>query len=275
LLVVPPNADPALTAAAAEVASAYAAERGLAFEQRAVLDASTVTANVTKIAYFPNAGFDPALITSPVTLVAIGQCDAAAANVIALCFGGSASEQAAFVAGYVAALTADDWRLGMLYSPSSAGTADDFRAGAEYYCGSCIPLAPPPGEFPLVVQGDPANWQTVADELLLNFTRVVYLPPEMAASDAAGYLASFGVLFVGTGQPPEALAANWIASVAADPVAALREQLPTALEGQPATGSSSLTLTNVNGAYISEARLANIQTVIADLVAGYITLPAD
>lgn len=275
LLVVPPDADPALATAAAEVAAAYATERGLVFEQRAVLDAASVTPNVTKIAFFPNAGFDPSLITSA-SLVAIGECEASAANVIAICLSGSASEQAAFIAGYVAAITADDWRVGMLYSPSSTVLADDFRAGAEYYCGSCIPLAPPPGEFPLAAQaGDAANWQTAADELLLNFTRVVYLAPEMAISDAATYLANFGVLFVSTGPPPEALAGNWIASVSADPVAALREQLPVALEGQQAASASSLALTNVNAAYISEARLGHIQAVIADLLAGFILLPVD
>jgi hypothetical protein len=276
LLVVPPDADPALAAVAGEVAAAYAAERGLVFEQSSALDAAAIPSNVTKVAYFPNASFDPALVSSPISLVAIGQCESAATNVIALCLTGNASEQAAFVAGYVAALTADDWRVGMLYSPASASTADDFQAGAEYYCGSCIPLSPPPGEFPLASQAaDPTNWQSAADELLLNFTRVVYLTPEMATSGAATYLANYSVLFIGTGTPPDALVGSWIASISADPADALRQQLLAALDGQIPAASGSLALTNMNSAYISEARLANIQTVIADLLSGFILLPTD
>jgi hypothetical protein len=273
LLLASPDADATLVSQVAQIAGEYAAQNSMAFEQRAGLDVATMPANLAKLVYFPTVGFDPAIVPANVSMVAVGECSAPAANIIPLCLSGGADAQAAFIAGYVAALTADDWRMGMIYSGAYSVLADDFIAGAEYYCGACVPLSPPLNEFPAAVQGEAAGWQAAADQLLSTFVRVVYLTPDLENSGAAEYLAGFGVLIIGSGTPAASLTANWLASVSSDEGAFLSSALPQALAGQSPTNASSLGLSNVNTAYISEARLANIQAVIADLLSGYIVLP--
>lgn len=277
ILVAPPQADAALASAAAEVGAQYATEHQLRFEQRQLLDPAAIPAETSKLILLapdPGAAALAAAVPSA-EVVTIGFApEAQPANVVSILAGSAGSDTSAFIAGYTAAVVADDWRAGMIYTAASQALADDFLAGAEYYCGACVPLAPPEAEFPMAAQAsDATNWQSAADLLLANFTRVVYLAPELEASGAGQYMAGFGVLLLGTGTPPSDVAANWLASVAADPIAALRQQLPLALDGQSSQSAAILGLSQVNSIYISEAKLANIQSVIADLLSGYITLP--
>lgn len=278
LLVSPPQADPALSVATAELVAAYAAEQQVRFEQRALLDPALVPAELTILVLLaPDPGAEALSAAAPqARIIAIGFSPEAAPNLIALPLGGGEAGSAAFIAGYVAALTADDWRAGMLYTPATAAWVDDFVAGAQYFCGACIPLAPPDAELPLSAQAsDAGSWQAAADQLLAGGAQVVYLAPELEASQAAQYLVDSGVLLVGSGEPSPDLDAGWLVSVAVDPQAALRQQLPSVLAGQPPGSGPSLGLTHINSNYLGEGRLADIQTVIADLFAGFILLPAE
>lgn len=277
LLVAPAEGDPKLAAAAAEILAAYAGRNQMQFEQRSSLNFQELPANLaTLVLLAPDTGVVALAAAAPqARIITIGfSPESPLANVTTLSAGGDESA-VAFVAGYVAALTAEDWRAGMLYSPASANLVDDFLAGGEYFCGACSPVAPPYYEYPLAVQaGDSQNWQAAADELLAQSVRVVYLAPEMEASGAAEYLSNFGILLVGNQAPPEALAGSWIASISSDPIATLREQLPLALSGQPLGANRSLTLLNVNLAYLGLGRQANVQGVIDDLLSGFILLPS-
>lgn len=279
ILLAPPESDALLVAAAAEIATTFASSHDLRFEQVAALNASELPGNLAiLIVLAPDPGAaELAAAAASAQVIAIGFTPTAeAANLQTLLANATESGAAAFIAGYVAELTATDWRAGMLYSQASAELVDDFVAGGEYYCGSCAPVAPPYNEYPQFAQAtDAANWQSAADQLLAQSVSVVYLAPELENSGAAQYLASFNILLVGGGAPPADATANWLASVSADPIAALREQLPLALAGEPVTQSSSLVVSNANAAYLSDARLAYIQTIINDLLSGYIVLPED
>jgi hypothetical protein len=278
LLVSPPQADPALAFATAELAAAYAAGNQMRFEQRALLDPAQVPAELSALLLLaPDPGAAALAAAAPqAQIIAIGFSPESAPNLVALPLSGGEEGSSAFIAGYVAALTAEDWRAAMLYTPSSASWVNDFVAGAEYFCGACIPIAPPDAELPLAAQAaDAQSWQAAAEQLLAGRAQVVYLAPELEASEAAQYLASFGVLLIGSGEPLSSLEASWLASISTDPIAALREQLPLTLAGQAPAPSPSLVLTHVNSAYLSEARLADVQEVIEDLLAGFIRLPAE
>lgn len=278
MLVAPPQADAALTVAAAEMVAAFAAEHQLQFEQRQLLDPAQLPAGLEKLILLaPDPGTAVLAAAAPqLPIITVGFApDGQFANVTTIGLSGDQDAQAAFIAGYVAALTADDWRAGMLYTAVSAPLADDFLAGAEFFCGACNPVAPPQAEYPQAVQvADAASWQVAADQLLASQIRVVYLPPELEASGAGQYLASFGVLLIGSGTPPEHLAASWLVSIGANPEAFLREQLPLALNGQPFETFYPLVLTHVNLSYLGEGRLSYVQTTMDDLMAGFILLPA-
>lgn len=278
LLVAPPQADAALVATADELVSAYAVQQQLRFEQRQLLDSTQLPAGLSMLVLLaPDPGAAALAAAAPqARVITIGFVpEGQFSNLVSLPFDNSGADSAAFIAGYVAALTAEDWRAGILYTPASANLVNAFVAGAEYFCGACIPIAPPEADLPLVVQaGDAANWQAAAEQLLASNARVVYLTPELETSGAGQYLASFGLLLIGTGAPPADLAASWLASVLVDQLVLLRQRLPLAFAGQPFDDGGGLLLSQVNSAYLGEGRLADIQQVIDDLRSGFIVLPA-
>lgn len=277
LLLVPEGADAAVAAESAAILQAYAAEIGLAYEQHSSLIAAELPANLSLLLVLsptPTLG-ELAAAAPQARVIALGfDPGLAAANLEVLTFGSGSSSQAAFIAGYGAALLTEEWRVGVLYSAAEITLANAFVAGAEYFCGACDSLAPPYEDYPLAVQADPANWQASADQLLNLGVRTFYLTPAMEVPELEAYLASWGVAIIGASAPAEAAAGNWAFSVAADPLAALRSALPARLRGQePGEVTSSLGLSNVNETLFSSARQAHIAEIIADLLAGFIAVP--
>lgn len=278
ILLAPPESDANLVIVVSELSAAYAAANGMQFEQRSLLNPAEMPSSLEKlIVIAPDPGVAALAATAPqAQVIAIGfSPDASLANLTSLPLGGDDANQIAFIAGYIAAISAEDWRSGILYSSASAAVLNDFIAGAEYFCGSCAPVSPPFIEYPVAAQADSANWQPAADQLLAQFVKVVYLTPELEASGAAQYLASSGVLLIGSGTPPAELANSWVVSVTSDPVAALRQLLPVALEAQPLQPVDSLSLLNANANLFSESRQIYVQRIIDDLTNGYIQLPND
>lgn len=277
MLLAPDGSDAVTVSFAADTASQYAAVNGFAFEQRVVLSSAEIPANLAVLLILaPDPGTVELAAAAPnVRIITLGFTPATAmANVVSISNASASANAAAFIAGYIAELTADDWRAGFLYTPASANLVEDFIAGGEYYCGACAPVAPPYGDYPTSAQADTASWQSGADALLVQSVKVVYLAPELEASGAAPYLASFGVLIIGYGTPPAEISSNWLASVNADISGAVRQQLNDALAGQSLTFSSPITVTNAHPGYLSPSRIDNIQIVINDLLAGYIVLPS-
>jgi hypothetical protein len=277
LLIKPDGADEEIAAMVAQVAALYAEGHGMRFEVRSGLDPEFVPNELEKLLVLaPDPGALALAAAAPNSaVITIGFApDGELPNLTALEVGGGSQEVSAFVAGYAAALSADDWRAGMIYTSQSAHLVDDFISGVEYFCGSCIPVAPPNLNYPQAVQApDPANWQAAADELLGQFIRVVYLAPEIEISAAASYLANYGVFLLGASEPPAELSTHWIASISLGSSAELREQLAAAIDGQ-VPESNGIILSNVNPALLSEGRQAHIQALISDLLAGLIT-PGD
>jgi hypothetical protein len=279
ILLAPPDSDPQLAAVAAELISSYAVTNGLQFEQRSLLNPAELPTSLSKLVVLaPDPGTAALVSGLPQTqVVTIGfTVENAGPNIVGIPLGGADSASSAFIAGYIAAISAEDWRAGMLYTESSAALVNDFTSGAEYFCGSCAPFLQPLIEYPVAAQAaDAQNWQSAADQLVSQLVKVVYLAPELEAGGAAQYLASSGVLIIGSGAPPAEIANSWVVSVSSDQASALREVLTLALNGQPFESTSSLSLTNANPNLFSESRQANVATVIQDLMSGYIQLPVD
>lgn len=277
ILLVPEGADAAVAAESGAILQSYAAENGLAYEQRGSLAPAELPANLSLLLALsptPNLG-ELAAAAPQARVIALGfDPGTAAANLEIFNLSGSSSDQAAFVAGYGAALATDDWRIGVLYSAAEITLANAFVAGAEYFCGSCEPLAPPYQDYPLAQQSDPANWQAGADQLISLGVRTIYLTPAMEVPEFEAYLASWGVAIIGASAPSEAAAGSWMFSVTADPLAALRQGLPAWLRGQATGGvTTSLALSHVNEGLFSAARQTHVQQIISDLLAGFIVLP--
>jgi hypothetical protein len=276
ILLKPAGSDAAVAEIAAEVASGFASERGMRFEERDTFDPAQAPAELVKLIVLPPDPGALSIATSlpGVAVITIGFTpDGESPNLESLAATGS-PEAVAFIAGYVAAISAENWRTGMIYSPQSEHLVDDFMSGVEYFCGLCIPAAPPDHDYPQAFQAqDAQTWQAAADALLGQSVQVVYLSPEMEFSGAGSYLASFGVLLIGSAEHPADISASWIASISGYSIDQLREQLTPLLDGQ-APQVNAIELTNVNPALLSDGRQAHIQALISDLLAGMIT-PGD
>ncbi|MCL4257137.1 MAG: hypothetical protein KJZ53_01255 [Anaerolineales bacterium] len=273
LLVAPEDADVNLLAEVQAAASGFAAAQGLQLEQRAAISAAELPANLQAAVLLADPGIQELAAAAPqVRFVTVGFAPAESlANVISVSAAAAAgSQDAAFIAGYIAAMSANDWRTGILYGPADAGLVDAYRAGAAYFCGACVPAGPPNTRYPVAAQAAPDSWQAAVDQFMIEFVRVVYITPEMENSGAAQYLASFGVMLIGTSAPPAEAAHLWIASVAAQSGDSLQTQLQQALAGQAPSAASGLSVEHINPSLFSQSRLDFVQLTIQELLSGLV-----
>lgn len=278
ILLTSPQSETGLSNATFEIVSKYASDHGMQFKHVTVLNPAEMPPSLQKLVVLaPDPGVSAlAAAATQAQVITIGFAgDPNFGNITSLPLSGDHESQVAFIAGLIAAMSAEDWRAGVLYTGGRASIVNDFVTGAEYFCGSCDAVSPPYVNYPVIAQADAQNWQSAIDLLLSQSVHVVYLTPDLETSGAAQYLANFGALIIGNGAPPPDLANSWLVSISSDPTAALRQLLPLALDGQPLNLVSAISLSNANTDLLSESRMSFVQQVIDDLLAGYIQLPTD
>ena len=271
--------DPQLLAEAELLIQSHAAQQNLIYEKRETLSAAELPAELDLLVIIgPHEGLAELAAAAPqVRIIGIElteQLDVANVQLISL--GAQRAQQAAFISGYTAALSTEDWRVGALHAPQSLNLAQAFLSGVEFFCGSCAPVRPPYNEYPQAAQVESAqNWQAGADLLIGLSVESVYLTPELELPEVQQYLVDRGILLIGSHLTSPEFSSAWLATVSTDSLAALRQQLPQALAELPLSSDlSALELTEVNEAYLSEARLRHIDQVISDLLNGFIALPS-
>jgi hypothetical protein len=189
------------------------------------------------------------------------------------------AEDQAFVAGYVATVITDNWRSGGLIASEATSIQDAFANGGRYFCGDCAPGWPLKVYYPVVgsadAPADGAAWVATAQTLFdTDKVDVFYLSSEASQPDVINFLAGrnqldHALIVVGAVPPPDALRAQWAATVQLDPQEALKEVLPQVLAGKSAGKVNvPVTLTNVNTQLLSEGRLKQAQLMMADLASG-------
>jgi hypothetical protein len=153
-------------------------------------------------------------------------------------------ENQAFVAGYLTALLSTDYRAGGLIpsdGPLGGVLQEAFNNGAHFYCGVCAPGWPLiyyPQVAALPTASDGPAWQSAAAGLFdSQDIDVIYVSPEASRQEVFGYLqgkTQFDklVLVVGAQTPPDALKAQWAASIRFDLVAALQQAWPDIAAGK-------------------------------------------
>lgn len=279
LFYVSPDSDPQLAAEARQIFQNYASEQQLNFEEAASLSVENMTPQTELLLLIgPYQGLAELAAAAPqARIIAIGSGQQVeASNLQSLTLSTLADEQTAFIAGYIAALSTEDWRIGLIYTPEDILLAEAFIAGMKFFCGSCKPVAPPYTDYPQIEQiTDAQNWQPAADMLFSQFAKTVYLTPQLESPAIQEYFFNRDILLVGSRLSDPRFGEGWLASVSADSLSTLRQQLPLALAGLPLeTEASPLTLSEINPSYLSEARLRDVQQVIDDLLVGFIALPS-
>lgn len=182
----------------------------------------------------------------------------------------------AFLAGYIAAMLANDYRTGMIGEKDSAGSdiaTLAYANGRQFYCGLCNPVAPPWYEYPIVVdmaadvpEGE-AN--AYADALKDRLVQVAYIYPTVQMPSQVNYTASLGMWMIGENHPPEDARANWIATIQPDWITAVQSAWADIVSGSGGRSyPSPLTMTDINSDLLSEGRQRLAQEMLDDLVNG-------
>lgn len=212
-----------------------AAESGLDFETRDSIMASEITPDIKVIVFLEQPENLGSLASSaPNTqFVAISSQDwnpPPNGNIIRI-----NNDHAAFLAGYLSAMIAPNFRVGALQIAENNAFNQAFVNGVNYYCGICASVVFPYTTYPVVSQqpaGSPSvNWQSAFNEINLSKVNVLFLPQEAATPDLSAFLATQEIAVVGNAPPPEELRGKWVATVSSDGLTALREMWPDLLAG--------------------------------------------
>lgn len=138
-----------------------------------------------------------------------------------------------FVAGYIAAMQTEEWRVGMLGFADQSDYRIGFINGAIYFCGLCLPQYPPYEDYPLFVEvNDGAEFEELkagVDLLVQKDIQIVYLAPGTDDSELILYLSQLGINMIGNQRPPSVPETLWIASVSWDWLSAVEDALPKML----------------------------------------------
>jgi hypothetical protein len=232
------------------------------------------------IAYPPDPGLATLMAAAPqVQFLAVGIANLPPApNLSTLGSTGQPVDQAAFLAGYTAALLSQDYRVGIATlkdDPRGLEAEQAFSNGMHYYCGLCQVSFPPFYTYPVHIEipGDATADQFAAYGVPFQsyMVSVVYVYPGVARTDFLYTLADHGLYMIGETLPSQDLAANWVASLKPELLPALQKIFPDLVAGKGGQNvASPLILADVNSDLLSEGKLRLVQQVLDGLQAGTI-----
>lgn len=286
VLVAPPEADPEQKAALEMVMEDLALQDGMEFQS--VADISQLEFNealriVTVLA--PDPGVTELAAAHPdVQFLGVGIPGLPSTNNLSsIGADGERPDRQGFLAGYMAAVISDDWRIGVI-SPSETASGQASRLGfingGIFYCGLCRPVYPPFIQYPQFAEipsnaGD-AEWQAAADTLIANAVKTVYVYPGIGGDGLLNYLAQAGLNIIGGMTPAAGVNDHWVASIQPDLPAALREIWPSLINGE---GGQVLpipiTISDQNEQLFSPGRQGLVDKLLSELSLDYIDTGVD
>jgi hypothetical protein len=256
-----------------------AQQSGLHFQVRNTLTPAELDPNVkVVVALPPDPGIAALAASAPQTqFLAVNIPGVTAGGNISTIGGaGDSPDIPAFLAGYISAMLATDYRTGMVGekdSTRSGVAAQAFANGRQYYCGLCNPVAPPWYPYPIVVNmpSDVAQGEAnaYADALHDRMVQVAYIYPEVQLPSQVTYLSSLGISMIGENPPPEDARSNWVATIQPKWIAAVQNAWSDIVSGSSGKSyPSPLTLTDINPDLLSEGKQRLAQQMMDDLLAG-------
>jgi hypothetical protein len=279
------NADPGRAAALQPLISEAAAAAGFSFELRSELSGPALEPEVRLAVVLPDAsGADPGVQnlanSSPsVQFLAVGLPGVQpAGNVSVVGGGGVRPDQQGFLAGYLAALITNDWRVGTIGrgdTPPGRAARNGFTKGAVFYCGLCRPAVPPFLQYPLfsdlAAGASPADQQAAIAAMASNAVKTIYLAPEAGDGAIFEAIQQSGLKVIGAVPPPAALAELWVASIRPDEGQAVKSAVERLLKGESAISVEiPLAITDRNPALFSVGRQRLVDELLAELLAGFV-----
>ncbi|HSG24556.1 MAG TPA: hypothetical protein VLA32_00445 [Anaerolineales bacterium] len=253
-----------------------AAARGLVLDVRQGMSLEEAPQNLRAVVTFGNMpGLDGLISGLPqVQFLVLGASGLPASPNLTMLEETGSLPELGFVAGYIAGVQAEEWRIGIISVADPAGQTyrDAFINGVHYFCGICNPKFPPYEPYPLYAEvapgGGDVEVQQAADALISRSVDMIHVAPALQSETLYQYLAERSIRIIGTDAPPAGLEANWVASVISTPELAMNSVLDSVLDGQ-SLGVVGVSL-NVNYTGISQARLTHFAEIISKLYSGEI-----
>ncbi len=190
-------------------------------------------------------------------------------------------DQQGFLAGAVAALVTEDWRVAVIsVGGSLAGKAarNGFLNGATYYCGLCNPFHGPIVDYPLYLElpaeASAAEWTAGAKTLVDQAVKTVYIAPGAAKPEMLTFLASNGVMLVGGEPLNPGLEKNTLLNILPDTQPVL-DLLPGLLAGKSGGSLAIGFKFDALNPVFSAGRQRNANQFLEDLQAGFIDTGID
>jgi hypothetical protein len=207
----------------------------------------------------------------------------ASQNVSVLGSGGDRPDQQGFLAGYLAAVVTQDWRVGAITSLEAAegrASHNGFKNGVIFYCGLCRPAYPPFYQYPafaeLAATANEADQQTAAELMVSNGVKTVYVSPDVENQTLLELLANVDMKIIGGKAPSKELKDHWVASIRVDDIAAIKQIWPRLVNGEQGIRLvTPLVLTDQNIINFSTGRQRLVEKLLADMLLGFIDTGVD
>ncbi len=193
--------------------------------------------------------------------------------------GNSQLEVSGFLAGYTAAMVADEYRTGMLMPKGNTDAIRMFNAfsnGRIFFCGLCRPKYNNlPWSFPqfleIPAEEDKNNYDAYADILILQYkVGTILIHPDIYTQDLVDYIGTTGVYMIGT-VTPEQRPAGWVMTIQPDTIKAIQTAWNQLISGQGGiTVQSPLGLSDIDPGLLSPGKQRLVQKTLDDLQAGLI-----
>ena len=287
VLLAPEGADGRLVKALQERLARWIPEQGLRFQVLPSLDADDISTDDYRLIVVvpPVKNLEDLIDAAPdVDFLAVGFDDLEpSSNLSVIRSGNERLDQQAFLAGYLAVMITEDWRVGMMGiadSPYVERARIGFTNGALFYCpspmGYCSPSYAPFFEYPLYVEmnhdSSIAEWQSAAKYLIGMMVETMYI---MTGVENNGpllqYLAAQGVNMIGGKSPPESIKEHWVATLTFSPLDAFDEYWPKFVNGDVGNEVfSSLKITDFNDELLTEGKQRLANEMLGDLINGFI-----
>ena len=194
-------------------------------------------------------------------------------------------EQQGFIAGYIAAMLSDDWRVGVIsLSDTIAGKSarTGFLNGVVYFCGLCRPAHPPFYEYPLYIElpstATSPEWQEAANYMVDHYVQTVYVYPGDVDKTMLTILADAKINIISSGVLPKDTISTGVVSLTTDALPLIQNQVTGLLNGSLAGGQTlalPIQFTQINSTVFTPGKQRLAQQVLSDLQAGFIDTGVD
>jgi len=236
VLVAPADLDPVLLADAETTLRELAASYSLEFEKREKVIANEVTPDMKVVVFLSqpdNLGSLASGAPGTQFVAIMNEYWNPGQNVTVI---RKRDDHLAFMAGYLAALLAPNFRVGALLTAEDPALSQAFANGVNYYCGICASQLNPLNRYPFISTQPAASpvsaWQAGFESINVNKINVLFVAREAASPELLAYLATLDIAMIGNQSPPSEGKPKWVATLYSDGMAPIREIWPDLVAGK-------------------------------------------